>query len=50
MGEKEKLLKVVRDVASVKVKKDMFEWPPKCTSFLYQPKRPCREGNVDIKK
>lgn len=50
MGEKEKLLKVVRNVASVKVKKDMFEWPPKCTSFLYQPKRPCRNDDVSVSK
>ena len=40
MNQKKEVLKLVERVARVKVEENSFRWPPFCTGFLHQPKRP----------
>lgn len=34
---------IVKKVVMYMVDTELYEWPPKCAAFLYQPTRPKRE-------
>lgn len=35
------LNQLMRRIICQMIRNDAMEWPPICTSYLYQPKRPC---------
>lgn len=45
---KEKVLKVMVNMAENVVKKDGSGWPPPCIGYIYQPKRPKRKSEKTI--
>lgn len=50
MKKQERLVKsIIKKTVTHMVDTELYEWPPKCAAFLYQPTRPKRE-NEDILK
>lgn len=40
---------IVKKVVAHMVDTELYEWPPKCAAFLYQPTRP-QKANEDLLK
>lgn len=48
-----KIERIVKKVVTHMVDTELYEWPPKCAAFLYQPTRPQKMNNdlsVDRRK
>ncbi len=43
---KQTILKAIGKVAEVEANLVFSEWPPACSGFIHQPKRPQKKGNT----
>lgn len=43
--QNDKIEGIVKKVVTHMVDTELYEWPPKCAAFLYQPTRPQKTNN-----